>query len=70
MSHRFYSTHSASFLKPAAYITHNATEPLCDITGESLSDDMQLPPEPQKALNNTSHICSSSPQHLLAHFNT
>ena len=34
-----------SFSKPAAYITHNATQPLSDITGGSLLDYMQLPLE-------------------------
>ena len=34
---------------PAVYITHNATQPLSDITGGNFSDYMQLPLEPQKA---------------------
>ena len=36
-----YSIHSSSFLKPGAYITHNATQPLSDITGGNLSDYTQ-----------------------------
>ena len=36
--------------KPGAYITHNATCPLNDITGGTLWDYMQLLLEPQKAL--------------------
>ena len=43
-------THSSSSSKPSACITHNATEPLSDITGGSLSDDVQLLLEPQKNL--------------------
>ena len=45
-SHLFYSTSSSS---TGAYITHNAAEPLNDITEGDLTDDMQLPLEPQKA---------------------
>ena len=36
------------FSKPDAYINHNATQPLSDITGGTLSDYKQLPLEPQK----------------------
>lgn len=36
--HHFYSTHSPSFSKPGAYVTHDATHPLCDITGGIISD--------------------------------
>ena len=39
----FDSTHSSSFLKFGAYITHNPTGPLSDITGVTSSDHMQLP---------------------------
>ena len=38
----FYSTHSSSFSKHVAYITHNATEPLIDITIWNLSDCVQI----------------------------
>ena len=38
------------FSRPAAYINHNASSPLSDITGGSLSDYMQLPLEPQKTI--------------------
>ena len=34
-----------------AYITHKASYPLSDIIGGDLSDDMQLPLKPQKALH-------------------
>lgn len=34
----------------AFHITHNATSPMGDITGDSLSDYMQLLMEPRKAL--------------------
>ena len=37
------------FSKPGAYITHNATQPLSDITG-NLSDNMELPLNAQKDL--------------------
>ena len=41
-------------MSPTVYnftsITHNATLPLSDITGGNLSEYMQLPMEPQKAL--------------------
>ena len=47
----FFNLHNnSSSLNPGAYITHNATSPLSDITGGNLSDYMQLPLEPQKAL--------------------
>ena len=47
----FFNLHNNSAsLNPGAYITHNATLPLSDITGGNLSDYMQLPLEPQKAL--------------------
>ena len=36
--------------KLAAYVTHNAPQPLSDITGWNLSDYMQLPLEPLKTL--------------------
>ena len=36
------------FLKPSSYITHNVSGPMSDITGGSLSDDMQLLLEPEK----------------------
>lgn len=45
-----------------AYIIHNATLPLSDITGGGLPDDMQLPLESQKTLNYFVHICSKTPQ--------
>ena len=38
------------FSEPGACITHNSTQPESDITGGNLSDYMQLPLEPQKAL--------------------
>ena len=38
------------FSAPVPYVTHNAAETLSDITGGNLSDYMQLPLEPQKAL--------------------
>ena len=56
--HLFYFTHSSYFLKPAAYITHNATLPLGDITE---SNSVQLHLEPQKFIFN---MCSSTPQDL------
>lgn len=43
-----------------AYIIHNATLPLSDITGGGLPDDMQLPLESQKTLYYDSHGCSFS----------
>ena len=58
------AAHSSSFSKPAAYVTHNATWPISDITGGNLSDYMQLPLEPQKALYYFLHILSSSPQDI------
>ena len=53
---QFFSTHSSC-------ITH---QPLSDNTGGSLSDYMQLPLEPQKALYYFFffHNCSSTPQDL------
>ena len=45
----FWTVHNASFSKPGAYIPHDATQPLGDITGGSLSDHMELPLELQKA---------------------
>ena len=39
-----------SFSKPVAYITHNVISPSSNISGGSLSDDMQLPLQPQKGL--------------------
>lgn len=58
-----------SFAKPDAPITHNATSPASDITGANLSDGMQLPLEPLKALYYFSplHIYSSSPLVLQTH---
>ena len=47
-----------------AYITHNATQLLSDITGDSVSHYMQLPLEPQKNVYYSIHTCSSTPQHL------
>ena len=38
------------FFKPGAYITHNATYPLSEITWGNSLGYMQLPLEPQKAL--------------------
>ena len=38
--------HIPPFQKPGAYITHNAPEPLCDITGGDLPDCMELHLEP------------------------
>ena len=38
------------FSKPGVYITHNATDPLNDIPEGNLSDYIQHPLEPQKAL--------------------
>ena len=55
--------------KPGAYVTHNATKQLSDIPGGSLSDDMQLPLEPQRAPYCFFHICSRIPGHLYTHFN-
>ena len=60
----FYSSHYSSFSKPGAYITHNAIKPESDITGDNLTDYMQLPPEPQKALYYFFHICSITPRDL------
>ena len=40
----------AFFFKPGDYITHNAIQPLSDITGGNLSDYMQRSLEPQKTL--------------------
>lgn len=34
--HHFYSTYDSSFSKSRAYITHDATKPLSDITGDDL----------------------------------
>ena len=46
--HRLFSpTCSSPFINAGAYITHNATLPLNDIT-HNVSDNMQLPLEPQK----------------------
>ena len=50
-----------------AYIAHNATQPRSEIPGGSLSDYMQLPLEPQTALCDYFHICSSTPQDLSTH---
>lgn len=36
------------FSKPGSCLTHNAAEPLDDISGGTLSDEAQLPLEPQK----------------------
>ena len=44
---RSFFTHSSSISKPGAYIAHSASQPLCDITGGSLSDYLQLPLEPR-----------------------
>ena len=49
------------FLKPSSYITHNVSGPMSDITGGSLSDDMLLLLEPEKALYFFFHIYSSTP---------
>lgn len=38
------------FLKPANYITHNATQLLIDITEGNVSDYIQLPLETQNAI--------------------
>ena len=38
--------------EPGVYITHNAAWLLSDITWGSLSDYMQLPLDPEKALHN------------------
>ena len=51
------------FSKPGAYITHNATKSLSDITGGNLSDYMQAPLEPQKALYHF-YICCPIPPDL------
>lgn len=58
-----YSTHSSSFSKPGAYITHHATEPLTAITGGSSSVYMQHPLEPPETLDYVYHSSSmwSSP---------
>lgn len=40
----------SSFSKPAAYVTHNATWPMSDITRGNVSNCMRLPLVPQKAL--------------------
>ena len=48
--HLFYSTYFSSLSWPGAYFTHNATNRLSDITGDNLSDYMQLPLEPHNAL--------------------
>ena len=53
--------------KPIAYIDHNAIQLLSDITEGNLQDFMQIPQEPQKALNYFFHTCSITPQDL---FNT
>ena len=45
-----------------AYITHNATKPLSDITGDSLSDHMQLPVEQQNDELPFSHMQQHSPR--------
>ena len=50
-SETHYNKILASFYKPAAYITHNATEPMSDMTGGNLSDYMHVLTEPQKALH-------------------
>ena len=42
--------------KPGAYITHNATYQLNDITGGNLSDYMQIPLEPQQASHYFFHM--------------
>ena len=36
---------------PGSCLSHNAAEPLDDISGGTLSDDTQLPLEPQKNLS-------------------
>ena len=58
----FYSTHSSSFSKPNAYITHNATSPLSDIVGGHLLDDMQLPLETKRLHTSFSHMQLHSPR--------
>lgn len=45
--HHFYSTNYSSFSKSRAYITHNATRPLSDNTGDDLLELMQLLLEPK-----------------------
>ena len=61
---------SSFFLKPDAYITHNTNELLSDITDGNLSDNMQLPTEPQKALTAYFfHICRYTLQDLYTQFN-
>ena len=42
---RSFSTQSSSLSKPGPYIAHSASQPLCDITGGSSSDYLQLPLE-------------------------
>ena len=51
------------YSKHGAYITHNATQPLSDITRGSLSNHMQLV-ERQKTLNYFFHTCSSAARDL------
>ena len=54
-----YSLHLSTFSKPFAYITHNTSETISEITGGSLLDFMQHPLEPHKHSHTTFHICST-----------
>ena len=60
ISHVFmtYNVENSGMTLTQAYIIHNATLPLSDITGGGLSGDMQLPLESQKTLYYDSHGCS------------
>ena len=57
------------FSEHGAYITHNATLLLGDITVGNISDYIQPPLEPQKALYYCFHMCNSAPQDLLVDLN-
>lgn len=50
-----------SILKAGAFITHNATEPLNGITGDTLSDHMLLPNKSHKMLYITFSHTNSAP---------
>ena len=58
---------NAHILLCFAYITHSATQLLCDITGGNLSNYLQLLLEPQKAIYPSFNICSSNSRSVNTH---
>ena len=53
-----------AFQKTGAYMTHSATWPMIDITECWLSDYMQLPLEPQKAVYHFFHMQQYCQRHF------